>query len=270
MICGAAASVLGSLAARYGVKTAADSFESWDRTSYSGATVSLTEGLVASVGMMAGAATVSGRGKIGALTAVGAGAVAGYVDDQLEDRFPAKGKGLHGHLGALREGKLTSGALKIALIGAGAAVGAATLTEKQGVVRTACSWGSRTALIAGTANLINLLDLRPGRAIKVSAAAAVPLALGSSGAGQLAAGVIGTGAVCASDDLAGRTMLGDMGANAIGAGLGYALASSAHPVVRGGALACVVGLTLASEKVSFSRVIENNAILSRIDQFGRA
>ena len=51
MIRGAVASVLGSLATGYGVKTAADSFESWDRTSYSGATVSLTEGLVASVGM---------------------------------------------------------------------------------------------------------------------------------------------------------------------------------------------------------------------------
>ncbi|MGO1592276.1 hypothetical protein [Ancrocorticia sp.] len=266
---GALAAAAGAMAARQAMRSSGATFASWDRTSFSGGSVSLTEGLVASAGMLGAAATVPGRGKCGALISVGAGAVAGYIDDQLEDRFPAKGKGLRGHLGALRGGKLTSGALKIALIGAGAAAGAATLADERSLSGRTVSWVTRTALIAGTANLVNLLDLRPGRAIKASAAVAAPLIASTGAASGLAAGIISTGAVCAEADLAGQTMLGDMGANAIGAGLGYSLASVRCPAVRAGALACVVGLTLASEKVSFSKVIENNSVLSRIDQFGR-
>ncbi|PWF26662.1 hypothetical protein [Ancrocorticia populi] len=267
------ASALASLGAAIGtnrfVESSPGSFESWERTSFSGQELTLTEGLVASAGMIAAAASVSGRAKIGALASVGAGAVAGYVDDQMEDRFPAKGKGFHGHLGALRQGKLTSGAVKIGVIGLGASAGAATLATEQGALRKLGGWLVRTGLIAGTANFVNLLDLRPGRAIKASAAASVPLALRSNPGSGLAAGVIATGAVCARDDLAGRAMLGDMGANAMGAGLGFALASSPSAALRVGALACVGGLTLLSERVSFSKVIEENPVLSRIDQFGR-
>lgn len=264
---GAFAGLVCSSAARCGAQMASAKLHAWDRTSYSGGTVSLTEGIVASAGMLGAAATLPGRMRAGALTAVGAGAAAGYIDDQLEDRFPAKGKGLHGHLGALREGKLTSGALKIFVIGAGAAAGAASLTHEKGVIAAGGAWLTRTALIAGTANLVNLMDLRPGRALKVSAGLAAPLVGGP--AGELATGAITTSAVCARDDLDGRTMLGDMGANALGAGLGMALAAASHPWLRVSSLGAVIGLTLASERISFSQVIEDNPVLSRIDQFGR-
>ncbi len=244
---------------------------SWDRTSFSGTTVSLTEGAVACVGMISGAAALPSAVRLGAIAAIGSAAAAGYIDDQMEERFPAKGKGLRGHLGALREGKLTSGALKIGMIGAGAALGTLGLEREGGAIRRCATWSCQSALVAGTANLVNLLDLRPGRALKACGAVAVPLALsGHSIAAPIASSVIATGAVCAPSDLSGRTMLGDLGANALGAGLGFAFAACHYTAVRVGALGVVVGLTLASEKISFSKVIEENGFLSRIDQLGRS
>ncbi|WP_058120602.1 hypothetical protein [Actinobaculum massiliense] len=64
-------------------------------------------------------------------------------------------------------------------------------------------------------------------------------------------------------------MLGDTGANALGASLGFALASLESRPTRCGILAGLVGLTLASEKVSFTSIIENNSALRFIDQLGR-
>ncbi len=250
---------------------ASQDFSSWEKSSFSGKNVSLTEGLVASAGMIAGAVVAPAGARGGALVAIGSSAAAGYIDDQLEDRFPAQGKGLRGHLGALREGKLTSGALKIAVIGAGAALGTLPLQRTGSVPRRCATWVCQSTLVAGSANLVNLLDLRPGRALKACGIAATPLAVSGSGVPAAMAGsVVATGAVCASDDLSGKTMLGDFGANALGAGLGYAVASSPLMLVRAGVLGIVVALTLASEKVSFSKVIESNPVLSWVDQLGRS
>ncbi|ERH16934.1 hypothetical protein HMPREF0043_01595 [Actinobaculum sp. oral taxon 183 str. F0552] len=65
-------------------------------------------------------------------------------------------------------------------------------------------------------------------------------------------------------------MLGDLGANALGAATGLAAASVRCESARWAALAGIVALTLASERVSFSKVIEGNPVLARIDRLGRA
>ncbi len=119
-------------------------------------------------------------------------------------------KGFKGHLSALRQGQVTSGAVKILGIGA-TGLAAAALTCRN-VVDIAVDG----ALIAGSANLANLFDLRPGRAIKVGLLAGAPLA-GS----PLAAVPLGAAAALLPDDLAERAMLGDTGANALGALLGW-------------------------------------------------
>lgn len=80
---------------------------------------------------------------------------------------------------------------------------------------------------------------------------------------------MGAGILVAPDDLNGTTMLGDLGANAMGAQLGVSLAATLPVPARLLVLTGVAGLTLASEKVSFSSVIEHNRILSMIDAFGR-
>ncbi len=64
-------------------------------------------------------------------------------------------------------------------------------------------------------------------------------------------------------------MLGDAGANALGAMLGAAAAGSLPRSARAGLLAGIVALTVASEKVSFTKVIEATPALRRLDMLGR-
>jgi hypothetical protein len=64
-------------------------------------------------------------------------------------------------------------------------------------------------------------------------------------------------------------MLGDAGANALGAMLGAAAAASLPRVTRVALLAGIIGLTAASEVVSFTAVIERTPALRRLDMLGR-
>lgn len=242
----------------------------WTRTNHRGEPVSMLEGPAVAVGLVAGA-LAGGEGRTRGATALataGAGAF-GLVDDLAEDTS-TRTKGLRGHLGALAEGRLTTGGLKVLGIGATSMVAAAVGTR-----RTGGALGHLTdivvngALVAGTANLVNLLDLRPGRALKAGAALSAPLVLGTRGGAAAAGAVAGAAAAAAPGDLAERDMLGDGGANALGALVGSQWAYSAPRGVRVAALAGVVGLTLASERVSFSAVIDRTPWLYRVDRAGR-
>ncbi|MDY5126732.1 hypothetical protein ACRQF6_05645 [Actinotignum sp. GS-2025f] len=252
----------------------------WQRTAKDGRTVSLREGPVAVAGTITGSAVGAllsgGTCSAGPVIAALSGGLAGYIDDFYEGAFSRTSKGLRGHLGALSRGHLTSGALKIVIIGAGAALASCfpAAVDPSGsnasCARQLALRGERTILIAATANLINLLDLAPGRAWKGTLIAAAPFSLVSyPPAGPIAAALVGTGAACLPEDLAGRVMLGDTGANALGAALGWTLASRG-PWVRRGALGVVVALNIASEKISFSRVIATHPWLRALDQAGRA
>jgi len=129
-----------------------------------------------------------------------------------------------------------------------------------------------TGLIAGSANLLNLFDLRPGRAIKVAGIAGAMLALSpGGGASSVATATAPLGAALAllPEDLGERAMLGDAGANALGAMLGAAAAASLPRPARIALLAGLTGLTAASEKVSFTKVIERTPPLRWLDMLGR-
>ncbi|MDP9799935.1 hypothetical protein J2S49_000011 [Arcanobacterium wilhelmae] len=256
--------LLGAVVA--GVATAAlakMSLPKWDRPSYSGSTVSLTGGAASAAGAVVASAV---SGDIPATIAGAAGAVAGYVDDHHEDSFSTMGKGFKGHLGALARGDITSGAVKILGVGAGAAVsGWCVASRSRGVTRL-CDAALNTVLIASSANVVNLFDLRPGRALKVALATAVPLGLSGD---KAALAVAGSSVASLPTDLHGDTMLGDLGANALGAQLGVALARRLPLGGRLAVTAVVVGMMYVSEKVSFSKVIDECAPLRFIDQLGR-
>lgn len=187
----------------------------------------------------------------------------GLIDDLLGTSGE---RGFAGHLRALAHGRLTTGAMK--LFGGG--VVAIVLTAAPGEVS-----GRRlladAALVALAANLGNLLDRAPGRTIKVALVAYVPVALaaGTSPVGLALAPVLGAGAGLLRPDLRERLMLGDTGANLLGAVLGLGVVLETSRPVRTAVLVALVLLNLASEKVSFSRVIAATPVLRYLDEMGR-
>ncbi|WP_151523223.1 hypothetical protein [Serinicoccus kebangsaanensis] len=229
--------------------------ERWVRRNHLGREVTLIEGVALGAGMGLPLLAVDPPAAGAVLLAGTAGAL-----DDLGGRPDVKG--LRGHLGALRRGEVTTGVVKIAVL-CGAGLASAVALDRHTGLRAATL--AAAGLVAGGANLANLLDLRPGRALKVGLLVAVPLAARRASA----AGALGATAVLLPDDLRGRTMLGDTGANALGAALGVAAARSLSPSGRWSWLGVVLALTLVSERVSFTRVIESTPVLRELDRWGR-
>ncbi len=237
----------------------------WNRTNHRGDRLTLLEGPALAAGAWVALAVAPGvnpRLRAAGLLAVTGAAAFGIVDDLAER---GTSKGLRGHLGALARGEVTTGGVKVAGIGATGAVAAAVALGPRARARDLLP---AAALVAGSANLANLFDLRPGRALKVALAPA-PAVLAAGPAAGLVAAVAGPALALLPEDLRERAMLGDGGANAAGALLGVALVAAAGPRVRLAALAGVVALTLASEKVSFTKVIEATPVLRELDMAGR-
>ena len=230
--------------------------ERWARVNFRDREVDLLGGPAAAAGSLCAAAMT---GSAGLVSAVGASAALGAYDDLAG---VTHARGLRGHLTALGRGELTTGVVKMAGLAVAGLVAAPRRSHL--IARLADA-----ALISGTANLVNLLDLRPGRALKATALLGVPLAVGRDRGARAAAGAVATAAVLLPGDLAEQHMIGDCGANALGALVGWSIASRSSVPVRALALGAVVALTLASERVSFSRVIETNPTLAAVDNWGR-
>ena len=237
--------------------------KAWSRTNHRGEPVTLLEGPAVAVGAIAGVLarrlTGSASWRASAAIAVGgAGAAAFGAYDDLAGSGDRRG--FRGHLGALRHGEVTTGAVKLGGIGV------------TGIVSAVLAGGSpadvviNAGLVAGGANLLNLFDLRPGRAIKVAVASGA--LIGAAGQDSVAAPLAAALALL-PEDLGERAMLGDAGANALGAMLGASAAGLSRPT-RIALLAGIAGLTAASEKVSFTKVIERTPALRWLDMLGRA
>ena len=103
----------------------------WTRTNHRGEPISLLEGPAVAVGLVAGAAVGGGNAPGATAFATAAAGGFGLVDDLAEDTS-ARTKGLRGHLGALVEGRLTTGGLKVLGISGSALVAAAVGTRAHG------------------------------------------------------------------------------------------------------------------------------------------
>jgi UDP-GlcNAc:undecaprenyl-phosphate/decaprenyl-phosphate GlcNAc-1-phosphate transferase len=269
--------------------------QTWTRTNHRGELVTLLEGPAVAVGAITAeviAAAVAARrsGRPGAavtaesqrqifpertlgshaslaMAVAGGGALGFGVLDDLAGS--GKRRGLKGHLGALAHGEVTTGTVKLAGLAATGLAGGLLLGGRRSDTLI------NAGLIAGGANLLNLFDLRPGRAVKVATLSAGLIAAGGAGGPDRSAGLaavaapLGAGLALLPEDLAERAMLGDAGANALGAMLGAAAAGSLPRPARVGLLAGIVALTVASEKISFTKVIEATPTLRRLDMLGR-
>jgi hypothetical protein len=234
----------------------------WGRRNFRDREVSLLLGPAVGAGAIAGVTVAGSRHRASALLVVTSAAAVGMYDDLYGDRHA---RGLGGHARALLDGRVTTGMVKLVSLIAAAAIAASR--RHRHPVDVALG----TVLVAGTANLVNLFDLRPGRAAKVTATGAALLSLGASREARAIAAVAAGAAVAGLPaDLGERAMLGDCGAGTLGTLLGWSAASTGSRVRRTVLAAAVVGLTAASERVSFSAVIEATPALRRLDQLGRA
>jgi hypothetical protein len=186
----------------------------------------------------------------------------GLLDDLAES---TSSRGLRGHIGSLVRGRVTTGAIK-AVGGICLAFVVAGLWELSLVPAVVDA-----LVIALSANLLNLLDLRPGRSVKVFLLAWVPLAMTSWTEPFLAASAAVAAAAVAwmPSDLREKGMLGDSGANVLGAVVGAGVALQTQMQVKLLVLGILLALTFGSERWSFTRVIAAFAPFRWVDEWGR-
>jgi len=168
--------------------------------------------------------------------AVAAVAALGLADDI----WSGPERGFKGHLGAGN----TTGVLKLVGI---PLVGFVATRKLSGAL-----------LVALSANFLNQLDTKPGRALKAYLAGAIALRA-----------PLGTAVLLLPYDLREKVMLGDAGSNALGALLGLSSVSRLTGRSRWLAIGGLAGLTLIGERRSLGELIERTPVLRTIDGLGR-
>jgi UDP-N-acetylmuramyl pentapeptide phosphotransferase/UDP-N-acetylglucosamine-1-phosphate transferase len=244
----------------------------FERTNFRGRALPTGAGLIVGLGLVAieAALTVTGVApdaagprRIVLLAALGFGLL-GLLDDLAG---VGESGGFTAHVRALARGRLTTGGLKLLGGAAVAVVAAALVAPDAGTARLLADG----ALIALSGNLANLFDRAPGRVVKVGTVAFVALLAGAGLPDALVgvAVVLGGAAGLGIFDVREQLMLGDAGANVVGAALGLGVVLTCSPGLRVAVLVVVAALNVTSELVSFSRVIDRVPPLRALDRLGR-
>lgn len=191
-----------------------------------------------------------------ALYALGV-AFLGLADDVLS----GASRGWRGHGAAVLQGRVSTGALK--------AVGSLGLALL--VLRGRHDYLLSVAVLVLATNLFNLLDLRPGRAVKAFVLLGAGLTVGAWDAdplwalGLFAAPVLVAGVY----DVRERAMLGDTGSNLVGALGGLWLVLTLSTTGLAVAAAILLLITAYGEFRSLNAVIERTPVLRHLDSIGR-
>ncbi|MCT4618688.1 MAG: glycosyl transferase [Marinisporobacter sp.] len=187
--------------------------------------------------------------------------LAGLLDDLLGNRNVT---GLKGHFKKLLKLELTTGGFKAAF------GGVLSLTISIIISNNIIDIFMNTLIIALFTNFINLLDLRPGRALKGFLVTGIILVLSPiyEEFCFLMMGLMGCVLAYIPYDLKAKSMMGDVGSNILGISLGI-VCSSLGFSTRMIALGFLILLHLYTEKYSLTKTIEKVKILKYLDEIGR-
>jgi hypothetical protein len=189
---------------------------------------------------------------------------AGLLDDLIGNK---QVKGLKNHIVSFFRGELTTGFIK-AFIGSAVAI-----VISFGVSKNILDFILNIFIIALFTNTLNLMDLRPGRCIKVffstgiivtiininDIVTLIPLIV-----------MLTTALIYIIYDLKELCMLGDTGSNILGITLGYFSSVGFDMVSKLIIVSILFFINIIAEKFSITKIIMNNRFLSYLDNWGRS
>ncbi|UNC92532.1 hypothetical protein [Candidatus Contubernalis alkaliaceticus] len=187
-------------------------------------------------------------------------ALVGIADDFMGDMS----RGFKGHVKVfLKEKRFTSGGLK-AVVGllSGIILG---LYIGSSVIELAIN----ALIFAFSVNLFNLMDVRPGRSLKLYIIFSLLFIWGSEQIVLLSVPILGAAVRILPLDLNEEGMLGDIGSNLLGASVGFFLVFLGELPIKIFLLSALILFQWVGDQISFSRVIEGNRTLRYLDNLGR-
>lgn len=186
----------------------------------------------------------------------------GLIDDFIGEEDI---KGFKGHIKSLFKGRLTTGGLKAVVGLLLAIIFSASLSN--GLIEMVVN----ILLITLFTNIINLFDLRPGRSNKVFLLLSVILIITAyiKDYNFIIYSAIGIIIVYMKYDLKAKSMMGDVGSNALGITLGTFCVLTQTLNIKLIYLTILIVLHIISEFSSFSKIIKNNKFLNYLDNIGR-
>ncbi|MFA5524266.1 MAG: phospho-N-acetylmuramoyl-pentapeptide-transferase [Tissierellales bacterium] len=189
-------------------------------------------------------------------------ALIGVIDDLIGEK---EVKGFRGHIYSLFNLRLTTGGLKLIIGGVVGLLVSLTLSKNPFELIV-------NILIIGLfTNLINLFDLRPGRACKVFIVFSILMIFSamSKEYNYIITSLMGNVLVYIPYDLKAKSMMGDAGSNVLGMTLGVFCAATQSISIKIVYLIVIVIIHVVSEFRSLTEIIDNNKVLCYIDKLGR-
>jgi len=185
----------------------------------------------------------------------------GFADDLLGNH---EVKGLKGHLSRLlRNGEITSGSLKALVI----SIISFFISLK--LSTNLSQWFINFCILILMTNTFNLLDVRPGRSIKIYLLAATVLFINYPSERYFLGIITASIIAYAPWDFKAKAMLGDTGSNLLGMVIGMVVVTNLHFLSKGILLLSLILLHIYTEYRSLTTLIERNYILRILDNLGR-